>query len=100
MSPGRSGRLFHHSRPDLFERLSPQFPVQLLHPLDRPKQVDRRGTCGGEGGGDLVDLAVEIRRIGLQDSRAMPMAAATPMAGAPRITMERIASAPRDSPLR
>ncbi len=70
---------------------------RLLHAIDRPEQVDSGRPRRRHHVADLLQLdGVLARAFGRCSSRmpsAMPIAAATPIAGAPRITIVRIARA-------
>ena len=66
------------------------------HPLDRPEEVDRRGPRRGEvrrtsSCHSATSAAPSLAVV--RTPRARPSAAATPIAGAPRIAMSRIAAA-------
>jgi hypothetical protein len=66
------------------------------HAADRPKQIHGGGARLADGFADLVEVFLESATFSALEfftPRAMPMAAATPMAGAPRTTMLRITSA-------
>ena len=65
------------------------------HPLDRPEEVDRGGPGGGERRAHVAPLGARARRPRsrvVRTPRARPKAAATPIAGAPRIAMSLIAA--------
>ena len=70
---------------------------RALHPIDRPEQIDGRRPRRGHQLADLVELGGELlraRRLLLRATpSAMPIAAATPIAGAPRMTMVLMARA-------
>ena len=72
-------------------RLAAQRVVQLLHAVDGPEQIDRRGPRARQRVADFA--RIEIGSAAWSTPSATPMAAATPIAGAPRITIVRMASA-------
>ena len=51
-------RFGNQARANLLNRLAAQGLVQLLHPIDSPEQVDRRGTRARQGIADVFEAVV------------------------------------------